>query len=467
MSDVLSDSLSSVLEAYIRALNSIDVRTVAVRSSPQDEWTNLITSIFVSAKSIEDVQAEHKAIPKIMNERFAIFYKATANSKISPLTKTIFEEINQGKITFNTNNDTVVINCRQSPLLTLKMSTSPILVKGILKSALRLTELDKNQERGKLWAIVTDQYLEAKKRRYPDIVFLIKDALDTDYLGSREIDFDVSVTPSVKIDSVTIEGSLCKVKVGDLSGLKGLQLNFALGRPNYHIEPPWSGEASLDDYKPSGDSVEVTVEPSNMLPLDMMHVELIHKNVPLCISVLEAQVPLENTTEPFLKALNAFCSIEEFQKMLFAPETYTKPADKFFENAVAWLLALAGYSVVNLNPAKNIISFEKIKAPETDVEIGTADLLAYEENKRLLLIDCDINGVDNNKVQSVVNAKKYLEKLLDLPNGFSIVPAICTPKECDPIENGVAIVDCRVLKSILEEVTKGNSEKARNKIFGY
>jgi hypothetical protein len=84
-----------------------------------------------------------------------------------------------------------------------------------------------------------------------------------------------------------------------------------------------------------------------------------------------------------------------------------------------------------------------------------------------LLIDCDINGVDNRKVQSVVNAKKYLEKLLDLPNGFSIVPAICTPKECDTIENGVAIIDCRVLKSILEEVAKGNSEKARNKFFGY
>ena len=97
------------------------------------------------------------------------------------------------------------------------------------------------------------------------------------------------------------------------------------------------------------------------------------------------------------------------EKFLFHPEICAKPADKFFENAVAWLLALAGYSVVNLNPAKNKISFDKIKAPETDVEIGSADLLAYEESKRLLLIDCDINGVDNSKVQSVVNAKKYLE----------------------------------------------------------
>ena len=101
--------------------------------------------------------------PKLENERFAIFYKATANNKISPFTKTIFEEINEGKITFSTDNDTVAVKCMQSPLPILKMSTSPLVVKGMLKSTLRLIELDKNPEKSKLWAVVTTKYSSKKE----------------------------------------------------------------------------------------------------------------------------------------------------------------------------------------------------------------------------------------------------------------------------------------------------------------
>ena len=446
-------------------MKSIDVRTVAVKPVPsKDPWTNLITSIFVSEKSVAEVEAEHKTMPKVKNERFAIFLQA------SPFSRDIFDKILQGAITFTTPDGSVTVASRQAHLLTFRANPSYRRIRGLSRYVLGATDIDARprSERDALWAVVSGQNLEAKRMHYSDALALIKGIIETDYIWNDGKDFDVAISSGVVIESADFAGPSLKVKVKGASGLKDLQLNFALGRPNYY-DPVWRGDAYLEDGRPSNDnpdSVEVEVKPPNVLPFDQMSVELIHRSVPLNISAAVAVAPLENVVEPFLKTFSAFCPLEDFKKMLFEPQHYAKQPDKIFENAVAWLLSLSGFLTISLAPSKGQKSFDSLKAVESGYEIGSADILAYEDNKRVLLVDCDIGSRYDEKIGMLIGAQKHFEA----SNTFgklSFVPVLCTPKVCEPQANKgvVAIVDKPVLESIFEEIAKGNREAARDKII--
>ena len=52
----ISGSLAAVIDAFEPALKSVDIRTIAVKDvSSKAPWTNLITSIFISEKTFEEV----------------------------------------------------------------------------------------------------------------------------------------------------------------------------------------------------------------------------------------------------------------------------------------------------------------------------------------------------------------------------------------------------------------------------
>jgi hypothetical protein len=251
------------------------------------------------------------------------------------------------------------------------------------------------------------------------------------------------------------------------SEVKNLQLNFALGRPNY-LAPVWRGEKLLSEGEFSGGSgmAEAEINAPKVLPFDLMQVELIHRDVPLMISSTVIQAPLENTVEPLLCTLGAFCAFDDFKKMLFEPQHFAKPPEKIFENAVTWLLSLAGFHTINLAPAKGQQAFDVLRAPETGFEIGSADVIAYEENKRLLLVDCDIGSIDDRKIERLVEVKRYLEKK-SKATGISFVPVLCTPRgRPNRTTDGVILIDRSIIESMLEDIAKGNRQAARDRIFG-
>lgn len=200
-----------------------------------------------------------------------------------------------------------------------------------------------------------------------------------------------------------------------------------------------------------------------------MNVELINRAAPLTVDKCTITAPLENTVEPFLNSLSAFCPFEDFKKMLFEPEHYGKQPPQIFELAVSWLFSLAGFQTIHLGAqiktSKGKKSFDSLVAKESGMPIGSADILAYEENERLLLIDCDIGGIDENKLGKLRDACKHLADANKLGK-FSFVPVVCTPKECElRSENSVVIVDRLALEGIFEEIAKGNREAAKDKIF--
>ena len=471
MSEIAPDSLSSALDAFEPALKSIDVRTVAVKPIPsKDPWTNLITSIFISEKTVDAVEAEHKAIPKVKNEWFAVFMKAV------PFSRSIFDEVLRGAITFDMFEGSVNVVSRKANLLAIKVSSTPKIFSEPSKLVLKVIDNNLEQpERGNAWSVLNGQNLEAKRRHFSDISALISESLVTDRINIGDPrDFEVAVFSGAEIESATFAGSSFKVNVKGTSGLKGLQLNFALGRPNYFV-PVWRGDVLLEEGKPlddKSDVLEIVVAPPklpNVIPFDKMFVELIHRSVPLNISTAIAVAPLENVVEPFLKTLNAFCSFGDFKKMLFEPEHYVKQPEKIFENAVAWLLSLAGFYTIILAPSKGQKgqkSFDVLRAVETGYEIGSADILAYEDNKRLLLVDCDTGSLYDEKISKLIATKRYFEKSNKFGE-FSFVPVLCTPKECQNMtDKGVVIADKYVLEGIFENIAKGNRQAARDIIRG-
>ncbi len=472
MSEVPLDSLSSVLDAFEPALKSIDVRTIAVKPiSSKDPWTNLITSIFVSEKMVDKVEAEHKNIPEGKNERFAVFLKAT------PFSNDMFDEIRQGTITFDTPEGSETVVSRKADLLSIRVNSMPRKFSVPTNLVLKVIDNDFGRpERGKLWDVINGQNLEAKRMHFSDISALIKDRIDADFINIGDTkDFEVSVSSGAEIESADFIGPSLKVKVRGTSGLKSLQLNFALGRPNYYV-PVWRGDARIEEGKPSDDNsdvLEIVVAPPKLpivMPFDQMFVELIHRSVPLNISTAVAVVPLENVIEPFLKTFSSFCQFEDFKKMLFEPLDYGKQPQKIFENAVTWLLSLAGFQTISLgieiDRSTGKQRFDSLTARESGAPKGSADIIAYEDNKRLLLIDCDIGGVDANKIDKLLGARKHFEASSKLGE-FSFVSVLCTPKECQNMTNNeVGIIDKRVLEDIFKNIAKGDRQAARDRISG-
>jgi hypothetical protein len=70
------DELCSVLEALKPALKSIDVRTFAAATSSGSDWQNLITSVFMTEKTVDEIKNQQERIPPLRSNNIAMFLKA-------------------------------------------------------------------------------------------------------------------------------------------------------------------------------------------------------------------------------------------------------------------------------------------------------------------------------------------------------------------------------------------------------
>ena len=340
------------------------------------------------------------------------------------------------------------------------------------------SKLKRSPEREGLWAVAQNQGIFMKQLGYRNTEDLVRDVLRIEDISHNK-DFELTISNLAKIGKVTFNRSTFDVEIEKVSGLKDLQLNV--------IQERAKGGGSLipilretvaigeENNHPSGKTyeVETTVKPENLLPFDYLSLELIHRDSGLILDYAWKKAPLQNVVEPFLKTLNAFCSLDEFKKMLLEPENCGKEPQKIFENAVSWLLSLSGFHTINLGVKLKISkqlrksSFEVLSAAESGCQIGTADIIAYEDNERILLVDCDIGGFDLGKIQGLNKTREHFEGLKDYEE-LKIVPVIFSPQARGNVGEGyprVAIADRSVIESMLEEIAKGDRESARSKIW--
>jgi len=463
------ETIFQVVQAFSPSFKSIDLRVVAVK--PEDQWKNVIASVFLSNKSQKEVQSNQQQERDKLSStgKFRILFACYPFKRLSNLFKQVEKgevEINRGPITFRELN----------PFELRVDSFLPSYLKGMKEWKLIGSQTKANEENRKsVWSIIDDQNGHARLLGYKDIYELIRETLRIkEFDRGKPQDLVIGVPMPARIVNTSLVNSTVKVKIKKIVSLSDLQLNISSSRVKPHTQYYEIVSRTTDLVKGCKRSstrnfcyVTNSIQFADLRPHDFIDVELIHRQVPtLRMDKTRLQAPLENAVEPFARTLNAFCSVEIFKERLLNPERCAEGRirpNTIFENAVAWLLSLAGFCVLPLGKR-----FEKLKILETDYEVGSIDMIAYRENEYLLLIDCDTSIPDRKKIQSMTLVKKHLEPLQDKHQRPYIASIIFSPRECtgisvDPL--AVKIIERHRIKRIFEEVMKGNLEQARSSLI--
>ena len=92
MSSSDPDELFFIMKELELALNSMDVRTIAISPNPEENWQNLITSIIISDKSVDEIKKQQKQIPLLkQNNKIRLYLRAY------PFDNQLFGEIMEEK----------------------------------------------------------------------------------------------------------------------------------------------------------------------------------------------------------------------------------------------------------------------------------------------------------------------------------------------------------------------------------
>jgi hypothetical protein len=461
--------LFEAVEAFSSSFKSVDLRIVAVK--PEDQWINVITSIFLSSKSKEETNVQQQqARDKLPQntDKFCVLLTCYLFKSLP----TLFKQIQKGKITAN-----------RIPIKFREFDPSELRVDQFLPSYLKEMEewrlvgseaQGKEEDRRNLWPIVNSQNGAARLRGYKDIYELIMETLRiADFHNGRPRDFVFGIPMPARIAEVSLVDSSVIIKTKKVFGLEGLQLNLSNRRINKvtgNYEPIWRKTELVKEckYSPPSEVCQATnsIELTNSRPHDRIEVDLINRQVPtLSIDMTFLMVPLKNAVEPFAKTLNDFCSLEVFKERLLNPERCVEDGTKpniIFENAVSWLLSLLGLSILPLGR-----HFERLKIPKTSYEVGSVDIIAYRENECLLLIDCDTSIPDDKKIRSMKAVRDHFKFIQDEFRRPDIGSIIFSPKDCTGIQTGssnVKIVDRHQITWILEKVMEGKSGDARTSL---
>jgi len=383
---------------------------------------------------------------------------------VLPFDYLIFGKISNGEIRFPLSHfGTHRIKARAFDPLALKVSSTQEWINGSTFNILKASAEGALDERKTFWDVVYHQNTLAKRFGFSNIRELIQHYLRiNNYDNGVRKDFEIVIPQLAKIKNVQFSDKQVTVSIQNPTRLNGLQLNLRLERGAKIVWIPIravDGTRNCEDFKIK-----------ELLPFDSLIVELIHRDSCLTLDRAYEKVPLENVAEPFIKTIDAFCSLDNLQKMLFEPENYGKSPEKIFENAVTWLLSLAGYETIHLGIQikklnGKIEQFDKLQP--SGYHIGSADIIAYEKNERILLIDCDIGTVDPKKVQKIAELKKHFREKLKGYEKLPIVPILFTPKDFRDTSPSldVMIADQAVIKRIFEAVAQGNREQARSFLY--
>ena len=447
------DELHLVLDAFHSIFKSIDVRTVAVKPTDEESWQNLITTIVISEKTVEDVQKDQKKIPHISNREFAIFSLAL------PFEYSIFEQIKQGRITFKSSNENYYVKLRSFDPLTLKASST-----GNYRDNFLSVRVSGNEaERRKLWDMVLKQEHEAKRKGYRDIWELFKNVLKVTFGYGELRDLEITIPSFAHIEQASFKGNLFEIRIKKPANLSGLQLNLALKKRDTHpADILWS---ELKEVKEN----EYIFQPYNLIPFDFMEVELIHEASALVVDSTTVVVPLENAAEPLLKALNDFCPLDELKRMLLEPQKCGEHPDEIFENAISWLLSIAGFNTIHLGIKVKTESgtqrqTDRLKL-DNEYQIGAADIIAYKDSETLYLVDCDLKGNDTKKIHDLIEIQKHFQTVFKEYKALKIVSVLCSPQDLSGItQDGVVLFNNYRINQMFEDITRQQKREARGRL---
>lgn len=427
----------------------------------------MVTSIIISDKPIDEIKIEQKTIPKIRNNFFALFHVAL------PYNDDVFNKMKEGNYKIPTEFGINNIHFGKINIFESKVVSSNEWIKGAYTLMLRATNFGVEEERKELWLTIDEQVVEEQRILLTNLDFntssnLIKHHLKINYTKGDRKDLEIEVLPPATIKKLSFQKNDLEVILEKKSKIDGLQLNLDVKRDNRTV---WKDYLEIPLEKIEFENNPEVFRIPVLLPLDFLQLKLIHKDSGLILDTTNIKAPIENAAEPFVVVLDTFCSLDKLKRMLFEPENIGKNPDKIFDKAVTWLLSLAGYDTIHigthitkLNGKKE--TFDKIDK-KSGYNFGCADIIAYEENERILLIACDIGSLDPKKIQDLCKTKKYFRTKLKGYEKLPIVPILFTPRDIRASSPSVDvfIANKDVITRIFEALVKGNRDRARSFLY--
>lgn len=479
----MANELLNLIQAFSASIKCINLGIAAIMPNGKDGWVNLVSSIFLNSNIQNEMEKEQRlSEPKLklrlssstQGSSFAIFLWSYPPRYLKDLLK----QFENGKIQHIPLEKGVVFES-ELPVKIAPFSLSDLNVKQrpdfIRKSDewkwLEAIRQNLTPDRSDLWTIADKYNGWAKTKGFQDVYAMIREKLDLKTWGKSNVDDVIlGIQIPARIIDHQLNGPLLKISIKAICNIKDLYINYYHKRanPQGYLEalPSISPESVKFVSKEDGFFYETSSKSfTDLRPHDYIEVELIHEKAPIqSIDTLTIKIPIENPAEPFAKALDSFCSFKDLKSMLLNPKDlerkkFGKPEDAF-ETAVAWLLTLVGYNTIHLGE-----KHEKLSS-NAKVEIGSADIIAYDENIGLLFVDASLTAPDENKIQALVRIKQHFGFLSD-ESQISIAPVIFSSADQAEISGSrdVRIIWRDRIESILEEAMKGNLEKARSMIL--
>lgn len=447
-------TVGEIVGSLSQSFRSLDIRTVAVRADNQ--WENVVTSLFFSNEPPTDVLAAQKnllgRLSHVASSRnFALAFFGWPFSRLSGF----FQQIIKGSVSMGLES----VKFRSFDPYSLKVDRYlPRYLKGLDQWKLLGAEgkASDMESANKLWPLVWDENRNANLDGYDRIEELICDALG---LASqdfrRERDFVIGMPTYARIAEVTPS----VVKIRKHYALDDLQLNLSLERIGKYESQTIERLQEPVDKSPSPSEGDLCIKEipfrfEDIKPDDRIVAKLICKEAPVELDISHIFVPLEKPLEPFAKTIFEFCGIDDYKKRLFSPELYRKGKKRDvateFEEAVSWLLSLAGYSVIRLG------RYEILRTGE--YEIGSADLLAYRDES-LLVVECDTSMPDPKKMNYLLQVRGHLRSLLAEYKRLSVMAAVFSSQDCGSLDvpAEIGVIDKHGIKRLFEEVMRGKT----------
>lgn len=462
----MSINVSEVYDAFKDYFISFDLRILAFKLpiGRDYQWTNLVSSMYFSEEPVKNVKKLQKSlyIPKTKNIHLFCFADKTSTfgSRSSGL--------NRGGV-FRIH-DTIT---RKEEAITMGIFNPQFL--HITEHPPYLSHFSE----GKLLGAASDHQLLHRhegwecsneiedliiSRGFDNINQWINDILKIEGYGKgNKNSFFIGLPIKGKIIDLKIKENEVTFNIKAPKKLSKLQINVY----NKKVERNFykTSERRFKLLTPQNDKNDSVlyidkVTFNKILPNNLIEAQLISVNFPrIKIDYKRSWPPLENTLEPLLNAFRKFYNLDEFENQLLNPEE-TAPIKKsvrhdpswLFEEAVSWLLSIGGLSVVRLGE-KEIIHLEYGRNL-------SADILAYKENDYLFVVDCDINHVDQKKIQNLLRIGEICKDVQNEIGKPRIIPVIFIPKKTQipKIPTGFRVIDGPKIERLLKYAINGDTE---------
>lgn len=477
----LSDFVDWMNEVY----KSIDLRVATGRID--EEWFNALTVIRFSNQERKTAKARFNEIDsrigEIKTDNFRILNHVFDFEELYELSS----QFQQGKLRFN---DLEINYGRKIDLCSLEYSLPSTTATGSFSPAF-YGSIRRIEE----WpTLEIYRGTESKVFKKHEIIEneVRKFGFDNTYEPVREIleiensrvsfDFDIAISAPfyARIKDFDFEGQAAKTKVEFHENVTGLVLNVLLREKERDGRIKLMRSIEMADGKigDKGDEFKVwesEVELPTATRNDYLTVKLAaHRESLVDLDEIDSSANSvdyfrkirEPTRMPFFSTFSRFCNEDDFREQLTKPEERKirglGGADKIFERSIQWLLNLVGYHAIRLD------EYEKLKDRTTSVDLGSVDVVAYNDSRRLLLLtNCTIGIPASKEMESYNNVRGRLYDELFKDSDIQIIPIVFSAQKdlkltkSDGQKIGVKIFDTDDMEKILSHLKRGEFEYIR------